>query len=115
MKALQCPKTFPQIEEDLKLHKIIDLSTLREKMLKKFAKHHSICHYVIKSNKIYRECHGSIIDFKMFMDAPLLSLARKASLIYQLIDKFVHYCFIFLISEKHCRDIWHILMVVFVF
>ena len=52
MKALKCPKTFPQLEEDFKPFKTIDLSTLRSKMLERFANHHSICHYVVKNNKV---------------------------------------------------------------
>ena len=52
MNALECPKSFPQVEEDFKPHKTIDLSTLRSKMLKRFAKHHSICHYAVKNNEV---------------------------------------------------------------
>lgn len=40
----------------------------------------SLCHYVIKSNKIFRKCYGKYVDFKMFSDKILLSLARKMKL-----------------------------------
>nr|CAB3258287.1 KDEL motif-containing protein 1 [Phallusia mammillata] len=79
-KALECPKSFQQIEDDFQIHDKIEVSTLREKMLERFGKHHSFCNYVIKNNEVFRECHGSITDFKMFMDAPLLNLARKVKL-----------------------------------
>lgn len=38
---------------------------------------YSICNYVIKNNEIYRKCYGQHVGFKMFVDAILLSLARK--------------------------------------
>lgn len=38
---------------------------------------YSICNYVIKDNEIYRKCYGQHVGFKMFIDAILLSLARK--------------------------------------
>lgn len=40
----------------------------------------SLCHYVIKDNNIYNKCYGKYVGFKMFMDAMLLSLHRKAVL-----------------------------------
>ena len=61
-KALKCPKNFPQIDEDFKPHKTIDLSTLRSKMLQRFAKSHSICHYVVKSNKVWHCFVGSTFE-----------------------------------------------------
>ncbi|XP_064640507.1 protein O-glucosyltransferase 2-like isoform X2 [Lineus longissimus] len=41
---------------------------------------HSLCHYSIIDNKIYRKTHGEHVGFKMFMDNILLSLARKVKL-----------------------------------
>ncbi|CAK8671878.1 unnamed protein product [Clavelina lepadiformis] len=80
MKALECPSSYKQIEEDFKNRETIDLTTLKEKVLARYGKHHSLCHYVVKDNEVYRECHGSITDFKMFMDTPMLNLARKVKL-----------------------------------
>lgn len=40
----------------------------------------SLCHYVIKNSKIFRKCYGKYVDFKMFIDKILLSLARKTKL-----------------------------------
>ena len=52
-KALKCPSSYRQIDEDLKRHKIIDLSTLRKKIKKRIvAPSNCICHYVVKSNKV---------------------------------------------------------------
>nr|XP_002127452.1 KDEL motif-containing protein 1 [Ciona intestinalis] len=79
-KALQCPPTYRQIEEDLKPHKVIELSTFAKRIVERFTPHHSVCHYAVVNNQVYRQCHGSITDFKMFMDAPLLSLTRKVKL-----------------------------------
>lgn len=40
----------------------------------------SLCHYIIKDNTVYRKCYGKYVDFKMFLDKTLLSLARKVKL-----------------------------------
>lgn len=40
----------------------------------------SLCHYVIKNGVVYNKCYGKYVGFKMFMDAILLSLQRKAVL-----------------------------------
>uniref|UniRef100_H2YEH4 Glycosyl transferase CAP10 domain-containing protein n=1 Tax=Ciona savignyi TaxID=51511 RepID=H2YEH4_CIOSA len=80
LKALQCPTSYQQIETDLKSHQVIDLSTFAKRMIERFTPHHSICHYAVVNNEVYRQCHGDITDFKIFMDAPLLSITRKVSL-----------------------------------
>lgn len=76
MDAAQCPASYQQITEDLKPHPSIPLDGLRDKMLSRFPRGH-YCHYAIKDNKIYRECIGTITDFKMFTDQILLSLTKK--------------------------------------
>lgn len=78
--AMQCPKSYPQIKVDLQPHKIIKLEGLRDRMLQRFNKRGSFCHYVIKNNEIYRECHGKTTDFKIFVDEVLLSISKKATL-----------------------------------
>nr|XP_039254502.1 protein O-glucosyltransferase 2-like [Styela clava] len=78
--ALKCPATFDQVERDLEIFEKIDLDDLVKKGIPKFGVHHSFCHYVVRSNKIYRQCHGKYTDFKMFMDATLLSLTKKLKL-----------------------------------
>lgn len=79
-KALKCPNNFSQIENDMKVFEEIDLDRIVLAGIPKFSKHHSFCHFVVKNNKIYRECHGKHTDFKMFIDGALLSITKKARL-----------------------------------
>lgn len=79
--ALQCPGITNQTKEDLKIFEKIDLTDLVSKGIPKFgAQYSSFCHYVVKKNLIHRQCHGKHTDFKMFMDAILLTLTRKMRL-----------------------------------
>jgi len=79
MNALECPRSFPQIKIDLQPHRVIQLEGLRAKMLERFRRV-SFCHYAIKNNEIFRECHGRTTDFKIFTDEILLSLSKKTTL-----------------------------------
>lgn len=82
LEAAECPPTPSQILEDLKPFPSVRFDdVLREAK----ARYHqplarSFCHYVIKSNEIYRQCYGKHINFNMFMDNILLSMARKMML-----------------------------------
>nr|XP_039254339.1 protein O-glucosyltransferase 2-like [Styela clava] len=78
--ALKCPATFDQVERDLEIFEKIDLDDLVKRGIPKFGSHHSFCHYVVKGNKIYRQCYGKNTDFKRIMDATLLSLTKKLKL-----------------------------------
>lgn len=78
--TLNCPSIFSQIEKDFSNFNVIDLDKLVSDGIPKFARHHSFCHYVIKKNKIFRQCHGRHTDFKMFMDGALLSITKKVKL-----------------------------------
>ncbi|ESO90993.1 hypothetical protein LOTGIDRAFT_217539 [Lottia gigantea] len=81
-KALQCDKKYQQIDDDLALFKDIDMKEVTKTVLPKFDNPgaHSLCHYKIIDNKIYRKTHGEHVGFKMFTDAMFLSLARKVKL-----------------------------------
>ncbi|XP_071785645.1 protein O-glucosyltransferase 2-like [Asterias amurensis] len=70
----------PQILHDLSVFPSIDLDRLATEAVNRFEKHHSMCHYSIIDNKIYRKTHGQHVGFKMFSDAFLLSMARKVRL-----------------------------------
>ncbi|XP_038070247.1 protein O-glucosyltransferase 2-like [Patiria miniata] len=70
----------PQISQDLSIFPTIDLDRLATEAVDRFARHHSLCHYTIINNKVYRKTHGQHVGFKMFSDAFLLSLARKVRL-----------------------------------
>lgn len=77
--SMHCNDTYNQIELDMQKVNSIDMKVLREKIISKYNQPHSysICHYVIKDNKIYRKCYGQHVGFNMFSDAILLSLTRK--------------------------------------
>ncbi|XP_020295225.1 KDEL motif-containing protein 1-like isoform X2 [Pseudomyrmex gracilis] len=78
----QCQKSYTQIYSDLSPFSDIDFAKIRQNIIKTYNRPTSvsICHYVLKSNKIYRRCYGQYVGFKIFMDAILLSLARKVVL-----------------------------------
>lgn len=78
----ECGAIPKQLFEDLSNFHSIDWDDLRSKVIEKFDKPYSVslCHYVIKRNKIYRKCYGQYVGFKMFMDSILLSLTRKAAI-----------------------------------
>lgn len=77
-----CVDKINQIENDLKPFRSVNFTNLRPKILEKYNAPGSIslCNYVIKNNRIFRECHGKYTGFKMFMDALLQSLVRKVHL-----------------------------------
>ncbi|XP_013409314.1 KDEL motif-containing protein 1 [Lingula anatina] len=79
---MQCPKSYRQIKQDLSLYKNIDMEKVEKDLVSRFSQRgsFSLCHYVVKNNKIYRKTHGEHVGFKMFMDAMLLSLTRKVKL-----------------------------------
>ncbi|GBM26057.1 KDEL motif-containing protein 1 [Araneus ventricosus] len=76
---LNCPSSYSQIDEDLKLFPEIDMRSSIEDALQRFNHpgSYSICHYSVISNQIYRKCFGQYVGFSMFMDEILLSLTRK--------------------------------------
>lgn len=78
----QCRQNYTQIYRDLSPFSSIDFDEVRQSIIERYDRPTSvsICHYVLKSNKIYRQCYGQYVGFKIFMDAILLSLARKVTL-----------------------------------
>ncbi|XP_053696110.1 protein O-glucosyltransferase 2-like [Sabethes cyaneus] len=82
LQQLQCPTSDPQINRDLIPFRAMNFSSLRPKIIEQYDKPGSIslCNYVVKENQIYRTCYGRYTGFKIYMDAILLSLARKAYL-----------------------------------
>ncbi|XP_012285005.1 KDEL motif-containing protein 1 [Orussus abietinus] len=79
-KCTQC--NHSQIINDLKPFNSVNFEMIREEIIKKYHRPNSvsICHYVVKDNKIYRQCYGQHVGFKLFADAILMSLARKVQL-----------------------------------
>ncbi|XP_076674774.1 protein O-glucosyltransferase 2 isoform X2 [Andrena cerasifolii] len=82
LEDLECSKNYTQIHHDLAAFAHVDFDELRQDIIKAYDKPGSVslCHYVVKSNKIFRECYGRHVGFKIFMDSVLLSIARKVSL-----------------------------------
>ncbi|XP_034949394.1 protein O-glucosyltransferase 2-like [Chelonus insularis] len=82
MTNYECPESYSQIEEDLKIFPEVDFDKIRADLIKTYHKPHSysFCHYVIKNNKIYRKCYGQHVGFNIFSDSILLSLSRKVHL-----------------------------------
>ncbi|XP_071116529.1 protein O-glucosyltransferase 2-like [Haliotis cracherodii] len=82
LKDMDCPSSYRQIKQDLGIFKDIDFKKVAMEAVDRFsdAGRHSICHYKIIDNKIYRKTYGEHVGFKMFSDALLLSLTRKVKL-----------------------------------
>ncbi|XP_020710254.2 protein O-glucosyltransferase 2-like isoform X2 [Athalia rosae] len=82
LESYKCPQNYSQIQSDLEPFTNIDFNIIRNDIIKEFNHPNSvsICHYIIRSNKVYRYCYGQHVGFKIFMDAILLSLARKVRL-----------------------------------
>ncbi|KAL7287094.1 hypothetical protein TKK_0018714 [Trichogramma kaykai] len=74
-----CNSNHSQILRDLKLFPSVDFEIYRSKIISRFNQPHgvSLCHYVIKNNKIHRQCFGEHVGFKTFVDDILLSITRK--------------------------------------
>jgi len=80
IETMKCPTTYDQINNDLKPFPKINFDDIHEDIIKSFGKNHAICHYSVINNQVYRKCYGEHVGFAIFMDAWLLSLARKVRL-----------------------------------
>ncbi|KAI0214981.1 Protein O-glucosyltransferase 2 [Lamellibrachia satsuma] len=82
LKVMQCPASYRQIKEDLSIFQVVDMEAVAAQAVARFNQRgsHSLCHYVVKDNKIYRKTYGQHVGFKMFMDSILLTLTRKVRL-----------------------------------
>lgn len=80
--VMGCLERYHQIDEDLDIFHIVDLDKVAEEAVSRFSNRglHSLSHYRIIDNKIYRKTYGEHVGFKMFSDAILLSLTRKVKL-----------------------------------
>ncbi|KAK2579229.1 hypothetical protein KPH14_008198 [Odynerus spinipes] len=75
----ECANNYAQITRDLIPFTSVDFDKIRNQIIEKYDKPYSVslCHYIIKENRIFRQCYGQYVGFKIFMDAILLSLTRK--------------------------------------
>ncbi|KAK3085442.1 hypothetical protein FSP39_003355 [Pinctada imbricata] len=79
---MDCPDSYSQIDLDLAQFKDVDVENVAKEAISRFNKAgmHSLSHYRIIDNKVYRKTYGEHVGFKMFSDAILLSLTRKVKL-----------------------------------
>ncbi|KAF6215058.1 hypothetical protein GE061_009807 [Apolygus lucorum] len=77
-----CDPNDKQIKADLGRFHDVDVSSFYDRAVHRFNNSYSssVCHYVVKSNEVYRNCYGHHVGFKVFMDKILLSLTRKVVL-----------------------------------
>lgn len=85
LSTYQCPKPSKTLRDSLKpwQRHSVNFTWVVDEVKSRFGKYpgaYSLCHYVIKQNRIYRNCYGQHVGFKMFSDAILLSLTRKVTL-----------------------------------
>ncbi|KAL5022172.1 hypothetical protein ScPMuIL_001327 [Solemya velum] len=82
LSVMKCPESYKQIKQDLSIFQQFDADEVGKEIVQRFsnAGSHSLCHYRVINNQIYRQTHGKHVGFKMFTDAILLSLARKVKL-----------------------------------
>ncbi|KAK9510136.1 hypothetical protein O3M35_004983 [Rhynocoris fuscipes] len=78
----ECNKNYNQLQTDLNKYTKVDFDSFYGRAVERLnnSKQSSVCNYVVKSNKVYRNCYGQHTGFKMFMDAILISLTRKVVL-----------------------------------
>ncbi|XP_048728730.2 protein O-glucosyltransferase 2-like [Ostrea edulis] len=79
----ECPDTYEQIDRDLSIFKKkLNLKKVASEAISRFNQKgmHSLTHYRIINNKVYRKTYGEHVGFKMFSDAIILSLTRKVVL-----------------------------------
>ncbi|XP_038673679.1 protein O-glucosyltransferase 2 isoform X3 [Scyliorhinus canicula] len=79
-KDMQCPQSFPQIQQDLAHFPFVDPDRISIEIAKRFGQRQSLCHYTIKDNKVYVKTFGEHVGFRIFMDSILLSLTRKVKI-----------------------------------
>ncbi|CAC5400399.1 Protein O-glucosyltransferase 3,Protein O-glucosyltransferase 2 [Mytilus coruscus] len=80
--VMGCPESYNQIDDDLSIFDNVDLEKVAKEAVSRFSNRgmHSLSHYRIINNKIYRKTYGEHVGFKMFSDSVLLSLTRKVVL-----------------------------------
>ncbi|XP_057667646.1 protein O-glucosyltransferase 2-like isoform X2 [Diorhabda carinulata] len=82
LNAWECGSVPKFINDKLSVFRKINWTEQRKEILERFNQPHSVslCHYIVKNNKIYRKCYGKYVGFNIFVDNILLSLTRKVVL-----------------------------------
>lgn len=84
VEAANCPMFEDQIKKDLTAFRSLNYTKMRKSLLDEFQASHAsslaVCQYLVKENRVYRQCFGEHVGFKMFVDSLLLSLVRKVKL-----------------------------------
>ena len=50
--------SYKQISAGFQHFPTIDLELIRGEGIRRFGKHHAMCHYSIINNRVYRKCYG---------------------------------------------------------
>ncbi|XP_056640129.1 protein O-glucosyltransferase 2-like isoform X1 [Diorhabda sublineata] len=82
LNAWECGSVPKFINDKLSVFRKINWTEQRKEIIERFNQPHSVslCHYIVKNNKIYRKCYGKYVGFNIFVDNILLSLTRKVVL-----------------------------------
>ncbi|OWF45105.1 KDEL motif-containing protein 1 [Mizuhopecten yessoensis] len=82
LKVMGCRKSYTQIKEDFVPFPKITPEKVAKQAISRFSQAgmHSLSHYRIIDNKIYRKTYGQHVGFKMFSDAIIRSITRKVHL-----------------------------------
>lgn len=83
LKHYNCKDSYEQIDSDLSPFAKVEFDAIRKKILSDFTAKSgsvSLCHFVIKDNKVFRKCYGQHTGFKMFIDSLLSTLVRLVKL-----------------------------------
>lgn len=61
LSAMECPSSYSQIKRDLSLFPSVDMTTVAKEAIERFNQkgRHSLCHYVVKDNKVGTTWHNS--------------------------------------------------------
>ena len=78
---MQCPEQELQVNRNLEMFrkKKMRWTDVVPAILERFPRG-NFAHYAVIGNKVYQMTHGSIVGFKMFSEAIMLSMARKVCL-----------------------------------
>lgn len=85
MKCNENTLIYKQLDDDLKQFTSLN-NTFKywlDDAINRFGQYtrsYSLCHYQIKSNRLYRNCYGEYVGFSQFFDAIFNSLLRKTTL-----------------------------------
>ena len=65
LEAMQCPASYRQIKQDLSIFRSVDMEKVSRQAVDRFNQRgsHSLCHYVIKDNKVCQHLSTCVSDW----------------------------------------------------